>query len=112
MNSNRHPIHPGLDDLFTYPFMSCLMERRTRRIARSTSIEAGPLSHHSKNNPDPLSKLEEAVLIVCTGITGLTTHDGPLVKPTGGHELGTPFLNVVARTAPSADDCQATSFVI
>lgn len=110
MVSGHHPVHSGLDDLFAYPFMSCLVERRTRRIARGTSIDAGPLSHHSSNSPAPLSKLEEAVLIVCTGVTGITTHDGPLVKPKGGHELGTPFLNVVARAASSADDCQATSF--
>ncbi|HEY0783331.1 MAG TPA: hypothetical protein VGE98_12810, partial [Thermoanaerobaculia bacterium] len=56
------------------------------------------------------SKLEEAILIVATGAVGLTTHDGPLNKPEGGKELGTPFLNVVARTASSADNCQATSF--
>jgi hypothetical protein len=102
--------HSGLRDLFSYPFMSCLTERRTRRIARGTSIDAGPLSHVSKNDPSPLSKLEEAVLIVSTGATGLTTHDGPLTKPNGELELGTPFLNVVARTASSADNCQATSF--
>src|SRR6266566_6434813 len=91
--------HPGLRDLFEYPFMSCLIERRTRRIARGTSINAGPLSHKSTNAPAPLDKLEEAVLIVSTGAIGLTTHDGPLIRPDGVKELGTPFLNVVARTA-------------
>jgi hypothetical protein len=100
-----------LGDLFSYPFMSALIERRTRRIARGTSIEAGDLSHRSKNSPAPLGKLEEAVLImVATGVTGATTHDGPLVLPNGGRELGTPFLNVVARTGSSADNCQATHF--
>ena len=84
MDGKNHAAPPGLVDLFAYPFMSCLVERRTRRIARGTSVEAGPLSHHSTNTPQPLSKLEEAVLIVCTGATGLTTHDGPLVKPNGG----------------------------
>jgi len=97
----------------TYPFISCLEERRTRRVARGTSIDAGPLSHTSTNRPAPLSRLEEAILIVCTGATGVTTHDGPLEKPNGGgRELGTPFLNVIARAAPSADDCQATSFFL
>lgn len=90
--------------------MQCLAERRTRRVARGASIDAGPLSHHSTNPPAPLSKLEEAILIVSTGVVGLTTHDGPLVTPGGVQELGTPFLNVVARTASSADNCQATFF--
>ena len=103
-------MHNGLDDLFAFPFMSCLTQRRTRRVARGTSLSAGPLSHTSSNDPAPLSKLEEAVLIVSTGATGMTTHDGPLFKPGAGPELGTPFLNVVGSTASSADDCQATVF--
>jgi hypothetical protein len=103
-------MHKGLADLFAYPFMACLAERRTRRVARGVSINAGPLSYTSPNSPEPLGKLEEAVLIVSTGATGFTMHDGPLTKPDGASELGTPFLNVVARTASSADDCQATSF--
>jgi hypothetical protein len=110
MSNETQSAHQGLQDLFSYPFMSCLAERRTRRIARGTSIDAGPLSYTSTNNPSPLSKLEEAILIVCTGVTGLTTHDGPLSKPDGERELGTPFLNIVARAASSADNCQATSF--
>lgn len=103
--------HPGLEDLFRYPFMSALMERRTRRLARGTSLAAGDLSFESPNEPEPLTALEEAVLITCiTGVTGATTHDGPLTKPDGTDELGTPFLHVMARTGSSADNCQATHF--
>ena len=102
--------HSALKELFQYPVMSCLAERRTRRIARGVSINAGPLSYDSPNKPFPLTKLEEAILIVATGVTGLSTHDGPLIMPNGGQELATPFLNVVARSASSADNCQATSF--
>jgi len=100
----------GLAELFEYPFMSCLTERRTRRVARGTSINAGPLSYTSPNPPDPLSKLEEAILVVSTGVTGISTHDGPLIRPDGVPELATPFLNVIARSASSADNCQATVF--
>ncbi len=72
---------------------------------------AGELSHHSQNRPAPLSPLEEAILIVSTGLTGLTTmHDVPLQKPDGSKELGTPMVGVLARSAPSSDNCQATSF--
>ena len=58
------PVHPGLADLFGYPLMSALAERRTRRIARGTSVSAADLSHVSTNEPAPLSALEEAVLVV------------------------------------------------
>ncbi len=112
MDQGDRSIRAALDDLFCYPFMSCLIERRTRRIARGTSIDAGALSHTSRNAAAPLSPLEEAILIVSTGVTGLTTHDGPLNKPGGGREYGSPFLNVAGRTASSADDCQATSFFV
>lgn len=100
----------GIDALFQYPLMSALFDRRTRRIARGTSVLADGLSYTSTNAPAPLSPLEEAVLIVSTGITGSVTHDGPLQIPTGGNELGTPFVNALGRSASSPDNSQATSF--
>lgn len=105
-----HSRHPGLAELFRYPLMSAIAERRTRRVSRGTSILAGPLSHHSTSPPAPLSALEEAVLIVGTGLTGFMMHDGPLDLPSGGKELGTPMLQVRARSASSPDNVQATSF--
>jgi hypothetical protein len=100
-----------MQDLFSYPLMSALTERRTRRIPRGFTVQAGSLTHESHNDPAPLTPLEEAILVTCiTGITGVTTHDGPLTKANGKDELGTPFLNVLARTGSSADNCQATHF--
>ena len=114
MSESRAPAAESrqtfLADVCHYPLMSALVERRTRRVPRGASLDAGALSHKSTNAPAPLSKLEEAVLICALGVTGVTTHDGPLIKPGGGQELGTPFLNIVARTGSSADNCQATSF--
>lgn len=108
--ASRTP-HPALEDLFRYPLLSALIERRTRRIPRGFSVNAGPLSHESHNEPAPLTKLEEAILVSSiAGITGTTQHDGPLVKPDGTPELGTPFLNIMARMGSSADNAQATYF--
>jgi hypothetical protein len=98
--------HPGLADLLSYPVAACLQDRRTRRVAQGVSIRD---VHESANEPSPLTPLEEAILIASTGPTGAVMHDGPLVKPDGSSELGTPFLHVTGRAAPSADDCQATS---
>lgn len=97
--------HAGLADLFGYPVAACLQDRRTRRMAQGVSI-AG---YASANEPSPLTALEEAILIASTGPTGAVMHDGPLDKPDGTPELGTPFLHVTGRAAPSADNCQATS---
>src|SRR6185436_13561998 len=104
--------HPGLTDLLKYPLMSAFAERRTRRIARGVSLDAASLSHTSTNKPAPLSPLEEAVIIVSTGLTGPVMHDGPLKKPDGRDELGSPFDHVVGRTASSPDNSRATSFFL
>ncbi|HEY3626974.1 MAG TPA: hypothetical protein VGL00_11835, partial [Terracidiphilus sp.] len=100
----------GIEALFQYPLMSALFDRRTRRIARGTSVLANGLSHTSTNAPAPLSALEEAVLIVSTGLTGSVMHDGPLQIPTGGNELGTPFVNALGRSSSSPDNSQSTTF--
>jgi hypothetical protein len=109
---HTHRNHPGLAELHRYPLLSALAERRSRRVSRGTSILAGPLSHHSVNQPAPLSALEEAVLIVTTGLTGFMLHDGPLDLPRGGKELGTPMVQTPARAAGSPDNTQATSFFL
>jgi hypothetical protein len=99
----------GLNDLFSYPLMQAIQDRRTRRVAQGVSLKSADLSHNSANAPSPLSPIEEAILIAATGVTGAVMHDGPLIKPTGLPELGTPFLNSVGRAASSADNAQATS---
>lgn len=105
--------HPGLESLFSYPLMSAITERRTRRVARGVSLDAGELSHQSSNAPAPIEPLEEAILVMsAAGITGITQHDGPFRKKSGRDELGTPFLNIMARSASSADNAQAVSFFL
>jgi hypothetical protein len=104
------PRHPGLEAILSYPLLQAINERRTRRVAEGCSILAGPLSHQSTNAPRPLTLLEEAILICCTGLTGVVMHDGPLKKPSGAPEdMGSMFWNILARSGPSADNCQATS---
>src|SRR5215471_8430989 len=101
--------NPALDALFNYPLMSAITDRRTRRIARGTSLLSDGLSYASSNPPQPLSPLEEAILVVSTGLVGQQTmHDGPLQIPGGGTECGTPFMNILSRSASSPDNSQAT----
>jgi hypothetical protein len=99
----------GLQDLFGYPLAACMQDRRTRRVAQGVSLSAGEMSYESSNQPSPLTPLEEAILIAATGPTGAVMHDGPLDKPNGTSELGTPFLHVTGRAGSSADNAQATS---
>ncbi len=101
--------HAGLRDLFSYSVAACFQDRRTRRVAQGVSLKAGEMSYESANDASPLTPLEEAILIASTGPTGAVMHDGPIDKPDGGKELGTPFLHVTGRAASSADNAQATS---
>src|SRR5215831_16354892 len=105
--------HQGLRELFSYPLMSAIAERRTRRVARGTSIVSGPISHTSKNAPAPLSPLEEAILVVATGLTGrVTMHDVPGTNDDGSARFGAPLINIIARSASSIDNAHAVSFFL
>lgn len=44
MSTENGHQHGSLNDLFEYPLMSALVDRRTRRLARGTSTKAGPLT--------------------------------------------------------------------
>ena len=107
------PSHKGLRELFTYPLMSAIVDRRTRRVARGTSIVSGPISYTSSNTPEPLSPLEEAVLVVSTGLTGkVTMHDVPAKNQDGSERFSAPLINVLARSASSIDNAHAVSFFL
>jgi len=102
----------GLADLLQYPLLSAISDRRTRRICQGTSINAGSLSYTSGNSPAPLTPLEEAILIVTTGLAGFSLHDVPLKHPNGDPVYATTQMEIPARTASSADNVQATHFFL
>src|SRR4030095_1735454 len=93
--------------------MSAIFDRRTRRVARGTSIVSGPLGYTSPNKPAPLSPLEEAVLVVSTGLTGKTTmHDVPATNDDGSARFSAPLINIISRSASSIDNAHAVSFFL
>ena len=103
----------GFDEMSKYPLFEALHKRRSRRIGLGLkSVPAGSNTYTSKAEPQPLSELEEAILISATGLTGLTLPDRPFESPTGEKILGTPNLNFPGRAAGSTDNCQATSFFL
>ena len=61
----------------------------------------------------PLTELEEAVLIAVTGCTGLTMPDRPFADPRNGKPImAKPNLNMAGRTAGSPDNAQGTHFFL
>src|SRR5271156_7184859 len=105
--------HAGFDAMSKYPLFEALHKRRSRRISVGLqSVPAGSNTYTSNAKPQPLSELEEAILISATGLTGLTLPDRPYESTTGEKILGTPNLNFPGRAAGSTDNAQATHFFL
>ncbi|MFJ9538512.1 hypothetical protein ACIRPX_14735 [Streptomyces sp. NPDC101225] len=103
--------HPGLADLLGRPLLDTVWHRRTHRVGRGASVPAGSMSHRSTHTPQPLSELEEAVLVAVTGCTGLTMPDRPFEDPRDGTPImAKPNLTMAGRTAGSPDNAQGTHF--
>jgi hypothetical protein len=93
-----------------YPLWDAIFARRSRRVAAGASFRSGAFSFQSKLEPQPLSKLEEAMLIASTGITGLAFADNPYETTEGKPLLGTPLIESRGRAAGSPDNAQSTHF--
>jgi hypothetical protein len=105
--------HSGLDALLARPLLTSIWRRRTHRMSRGSSIEAGSMSWTSDEPRTPLTDLEEAILISLTGCTGLTMPDRPLADPRDGKPImSKQNLNMAGRTAGSPDNAQGTHFFL
>jgi hypothetical protein len=104
-------LDPGLEALFDRPLIETILRRRTHRVSRGSSVTAGSMSHVSTRPREPLTELEEAILIALTGSTGLTMPDRPFADPRNGTPImSKPNLGMVGRTAGSPDNAQGTHF--
>src|SRR5262245_10680812 len=105
--------HSGLSALLSRPLIETILRRRTHRVSRGAQLVAGSMSYTSDNPRQPLSQLEEALLIAMTGCTGLTMPDRPLADPRDGTPImSKPNVNMAGRTAGSPDNAQGTHFFL
>jgi hypothetical protein len=100
----------GFDNARQYPLWDALFNRRSRRVSAGGSFRSGTFSFQSTLEPQPLSRLEEAMLIAATGITGLAFADNPYETTAGKPLLGTPLIEASGRSAGSPDNAQSTHF--
>ncbi len=107
------PPPSGFLEALRYPLFSALFARRSRRISKGIKeVRAESLTYTSDQEPQPLSELEEAVLIATVGHTGLPKPDRPFEDEQGRDVLGTPNLFNVGRSSGSPDNAQATHFFL
>ena len=106
--------HPGLEALLQRPLLETIWRRRTHRVSQGSSLVAGTMSYLSPHLREPLSALEEALLIAATGCTGLSMPDRPFQEPGTKREImAKPDLWTMAgRTAGSPDNAQGTHFFL
>lgn len=105
--------HPGIASLLGQPLMDVIMRRRTHRVSRGSDVHGGTMTYKSANPREPLSELEEAVLIGLTGSTGLTMPDRPFNDPRNGQPImAKPNLTMSGRAAGSPDNAQGTHFFL
>jgi hypothetical protein len=103
--------HKGLSALLARPLIDTMFRRRTHRVSRGAPVSAGSMSYTPDNPPQPLSELEEALLIAATGCTGLTMPDRPFADPRDGTPImAKPNITMAGRTAGSPDNAQGTHF--
>ena len=105
--------HPGLDALSERSLLDVVWRRRTHRVSRGSSVRAGSMSYESSAPREPLTDLEEAVLVAVTGCTGLTMPDRPFNDPRDDSPImAKPNLTMDGRTAGSPDNAQGTHFFL
>src|SRR5215831_8166356 len=95
--------------LETYPLLSALGERRSRRFGLGMRLPSGPLGFESRYAPAPLTEDEEAALVFAAcGITGHALADLCYAPGGGGGIMG----GLVARTIASGDGLQTVALIV
>ena len=92
-----------------YPFLSALLNRRSRRFGLGMKIPSGPLAFESRFQPAPLTEAEEAALaFAACGVTGYAMGDLCYGAGQGGNIMA----GLVGRTISSGDCIQTVSLVV
>jgi len=98
-----------MNSLESYPLLSALRERRSRRFGLGMRMPEGPLAYQSGHAPTPLTEAEEAALIFAAcGVTGYALAD-LCYSPKGGGNI---MAGLAARTIASGDGLQTVSCVV
>jgi hypothetical protein len=109
--TDRHPSDQAsvLAHLSRYPLLGAMLGRRSRRFGRGMQIGGGPLAYTSQHAPQPLTEIEEALLVFAAcGLTGFALADLDYATGQGGNMLA----GLLGRTIASPDAVDAVSLVV
>jgi hypothetical protein len=104
---------PSTDRFTTYPLLSALLNRRTRRFGMGMTLNGGPLEYASRRPVTPLTVEQEAALaFAACGITGHAL--GELNYTTGFPQAGGGDIlaGFVGRAAMSGDAIQSIAVIV
>jgi hypothetical protein len=97
----RPPQTDAMSELSQFPLLEAIFGRRSRRFGMGMEIPSGPLAHTSSHEPEPLSELEQSILIAAgTGVSGW--NFGVPYGPAQPDEHGQFTVRYTGRTAPTA----------
>src|SRR5690349_10490056 len=103
------PAAPQKQTIESYPLLTALRDRRSRRFGLGMRMPSGPLSFESRYAPAPLTDDEEAALVFAAcGVTGHALAD-LCYAPGGGGGI---MAGLVARTIASGDGLQTVGLVV
>src|SRR2546430_5266336 len=100
--------------LSSFPLLTALLERRSRRFGAGFRLNGGPLAFASQRAPAPLSVAEEAALaFAANGVNGYALSELPFDagdRPNagGGHIM----VHFVGRPVPSGDAMHLTTLFV
>src|SRR3989442_54715 len=100
--------------LSSFPLLTALLERRSRRFGAGFRLNGGPLAFASQRAPAPLSVAEEAALaFAANGVNGYALSELPFDagdRPNagGGHIM----VHFVGRTVPSGNAMHLTTLFV
>jgi hypothetical protein len=102
---------PSMDGLSSFPLLTALLQRRSRRFGSGFTMNKGPLGFTSDRTPAPLSVEEQAALAFAA--CGITSHvladlpfDDDAASESGGGNI---LMHLLGRTVPSGDGAHTIS---
>ncbi len=102
-------MNPPESDLASYPLLSALRDRRSRRFGCGMVIPPGPLQFASRQPPTPITESAEALLAwAACGVTGPALAD----LAYGPGQGGSIMAGLVGRTVASGDCLQTVGLVV